>query len=140
MFAILVAQGSAGIFNHCSLYCAVQDCEWTRDYSCPWVAKNGTTGLAVNDGSVGYSCCCKQRTKVHQACGGPPRASLAVGGLALIVAAAFMLTWHGFLNVEDGFRSLTHSLRRFLTSLLHSAKRTMDDRGVNESHRDPPLL
>ena len=71
MFAILVAQGSAGIFNHCSLYCAVQDCEWTRDYSCPWVAKNGTTGLAVNDGSVGYSCCCKQRTNVYQECGGP---------------------------------------------------------------------
>ena len=119
----------------CSDYCTVESCEWTREYSCPWEAKDGISGRAVNDGSVGYSCCCRQRTNVHQACGGPPRALLAVGGLALIVAAAFMLTWHGFLNVEDGFRSLTHSLRRFLRSLLHSGKGTM-----NESHRDPPLL
>eukprot|EP00730_Choanoeca_flexa_P001258 TRINITY_DN10554_c0_g2_i1.p2 TRINITY_DN10554_c0_g2~~TRINITY_DN10554_c0_g2_i1.p2 ORF type:complete len:176 (+),score=23.31 TRINITY_DN10554_c0_g2_i1:1268-1795(+) len=53
----------------CGDYCASTGCRWTQQYSCPW-APPGTSGHASNDGSVGYACCCIDRSRESQPCGG----------------------------------------------------------------------
>merc|ERR1712232_393726 len=50
-------------------YCTSTGCGWTQDWSCPWQPA-GKQGQAGDDGSVGYNCCCKQRTSDSQPCGG----------------------------------------------------------------------
>jgi len=73
----LVTQGSqrietvapAGHTAGCGDYCSSTGCGWTKQYSCPW-APPGTSGHASNDGSVGYTCCCVDRSREAQPCGG----------------------------------------------------------------------
>jgi hypothetical protein len=52
----------------CDDYCKTSGCDWTKKYNCPW--QSGGSGKASDDGSVGYSCCCDQRTSETQPCGG----------------------------------------------------------------------
>lgn len=53
----------------CGSYCSTTGCGWTSDWSCPW-QPSGAQGHASDDGTLGYSCCCKQRTSEDQPCGG----------------------------------------------------------------------
>lgn len=55
--------------GNCGSYCSLTGCGWTSDWSCPW-QPTGAQGHASDDGSVGYDCCCKQRTSLEQPCGG----------------------------------------------------------------------
>merc|ERR1712232_26514 len=46
----------------CEDYCVGQNpCGWTAQYSCPWQPK-GSKGVARNDGTHGYDCCCGFRS------------------------------------------------------------------------------
>lgn len=65
----------------CQAYCSSTGCDWTKQYSCPWQPP-GTNGHAGNDGSLGYECCCVDRTKVQEPCGGN-----STGGTPLEFAA-----------------------------------------------------
>ena len=58
--------------SQCSAYCNASSaaCAWTKQYSCPWARAPGTKGRASDDGSVGYKCCCVDRTAGTQPCGG----------------------------------------------------------------------
>ena len=38
--------------------CAEQDCSWTAEWSCPGSVVEGTKGVASDDGTVGFNCCC----------------------------------------------------------------------------------
>ena len=75
MLVIAVRESTAFLGSKLSVpcvdYCSKTGCDWTKQYSCPW-APPGTHGRAGDDGSVGYECCCVQRTNETQPCGGPP--------------------------------------------------------------------
>jgi len=38
--------------------CVDVDCQWTSKWSCPGELPTGTEGVATNDGSLGFACCC----------------------------------------------------------------------------------
>mmetsp|Transcript_35795 Transcript_35795/g.94007 ORF Transcript_35795/g.94007 Transcript_35795/m.94007 type:complete len:845 (+) Transcript_35795:43-2577(+) len=63
---------AAKALPQCTDYCSETGCDWTARNACPWADQPGTAGWAGDDGSVGYSCCCVQRTDDSQPCGGPP--------------------------------------------------------------------
>ena len=64
--------------SQCSTYCNASSaaCDWTEQYSCPWAKTPGTKGRAGDDGSIGFRCCCVDRTAITQTCGGNVTASL----------------------------------------------------------------
>lgn len=61
----------------CASYCQTTGCSWTDTYNCPW--QSGGSQKAHNDGSVGYSCCCEQRSSTQQECGGASKCQLKDG-------------------------------------------------------------
>eukprot|EP01052_Picozoa_sp_SAG31_P018292 SAG31_NODE_1291_length_8975_cov_26.197274_4_plen_272_part_00 len=84
-FSALVPQGSVrvrsqrappdnasqvGEARSCASYCVSTGCGWTKQFSCPWMKTPGTKGRAGDDGSVGYQCCCGDRSSPDQPCGG----------------------------------------------------------------------
>ena len=75
----------------CSAYCNASSapCDWTKQYSCPWAKTPGTKGRAGDDGSVGYRCCCADRTATTQSCGGNGTAP-APGNGASVQFVAFV--------------------------------------------------
>lgn len=44
-------------------------CDWTKEYSCPWAAEDGTKGRATPESSARYHCCCEARSNEDQPCG-----------------------------------------------------------------------
>jgi hypothetical protein len=66
--------------GRCGDYCTTTGCGWTAQYSCPWAKNPGTSGRAGNDGSVGFSCCCVDRTSESMPCGGD-NSSTGVGSI-----------------------------------------------------------
>jgi len=58
----------------CDSYCADADvCDWTNSWKCDWM--DGSQTVASDDGSIGYKCCCQDRSNVNQGCGGSEPAS-----------------------------------------------------------------
>jgi hypothetical protein len=47
---------TALVAGECESYLRDTGCGWTKDYACP--GKTGVMGLASDDGTVGYRCCC----------------------------------------------------------------------------------
>ena len=47
---------TALVAGECESYLRDTGCGWTKDYSCP--GKTGVLGMASDDGTVGYRCCC----------------------------------------------------------------------------------
>ena len=43
----------------CGEYLATTGCSWTISWSCPLDAHQGTEGVAGDDGSLGFHCCCE---------------------------------------------------------------------------------
>jgi glucosylceramidase len=77
--------------SQCSAYCNASSaaCDWTKQYSCPWAKTPGTKGRAGDDGSVGYRCCCADRTGTSDPCGGNGTAP-APGNGASVQFVAFV--------------------------------------------------
>lgn len=46
--------------DKCQAYMALKGCDWTAERSCPGQQPTGTDGAAIDDGSVGYECCCRR--------------------------------------------------------------------------------
>jgi hypothetical protein len=47
---------TALVAGECESYLRDTGCGWTKDYACP--GKTGRVGIASDDGTVGYRCCC----------------------------------------------------------------------------------
>jgi len=90
-FSALVPSGSyviqsrlpAGHSSRCATYCTETGCGWTKQWSCPWEPV-GTRGHASNDGSVGYDCCCVNRTRAAEPCGGNGSGGTPLGFAAFV--------------------------------------------------------
>lgn len=50
----------AGDKEQCAKYMIETGCEWTKEHSCPGQPE-GRKGLAKEDDSLGYKCCCKEK-------------------------------------------------------------------------------
>jgi len=45
--------------HECDLYMEGKGCNWTLSHSCPG-QRNGSIGMATDDGTIGYHCCCER--------------------------------------------------------------------------------
>merc|ERR1719483_615350 len=59
------------IFINCPSYCSNMNCDWTREWGCPWDKKVGLLGWATDVHSEAYQCCCEHRKAAEEPCGGP---------------------------------------------------------------------
>jgi len=47
--------------DQCQAYMAITGCDWTAERSCPGQQPAGSAGVAADDNSTGYECCCRRR-------------------------------------------------------------------------------